>query len=60
MEVLKRQYLKDASHDPDIGHAHERDETPIEDIWVKEVDSDKPAIRLTSEGTSNSMPYWSR
>lgn len=43
--------------DSPIGDEHEHN-TPIEDIWIKEVDRDKPPIRLTKEGDSNSLSYW--
>lgn len=43
--------------DSTIGHEHRHD-FPREDIWINIVDRDKPPIRLTKEGDSNSLPYW--
>lgn len=55
---INHEMKPESSPDYPIGHGD--DDTPMEDILVKEVDNDKPAVRLTREGTSNSLPYWSK
>jgi Tol biopolymer transport system component len=42
-----------------IAHEHEHD-VPIEDVWITEIDGEKPPIRLTNGGDSNSLPYWTK